>query len=243
VSGVNHQFRLAARPVGIPKRNDWNCTESPIPEPRDGEFVAKILYISLDPAMRGWMREGKSYIPPVAIGDVMRALALGRVIASKAASFSVGEYVYGPFGMQEYAASNGAGVSKVDPTLAPLPVFLGTLGMPGMTAYFGLLDAGAALSQRHSGLFRQRWRRDSGCGAYADYARRAHRHLRRDIAVQQYRTCPCAFELFVSAREPRQHDGDGGNRLRRPVCFSRARNGGLDGCRQVEIARAHCERL
>jgi NADPH-dependent curcumin reductase len=142
VSGVNHQFRLAARPVGMPKRDDWKCTESPIPEPRDGEFVAKILYISLDPAMRGWMREGKSYIPPVAIGDVMRALALGRVIASKAASFSVGEYVYGPFGMQEYAASNGAGVSKVDPTLAPLPVFLGTLGMPGMTAYFGLLDVG-----------------------------------------------------------------------------------------------------
>src|SRR6202007_1299228 len=80
--------------------------------------------------------------PPVAIGDVMRAFALGRVIASKAASFSVGEYVYGPFGTQEYAASNGAGVSKVDPTLAPLPVFLGTLGVPGMTAYFGLLDVG-----------------------------------------------------------------------------------------------------
>lgn len=142
MSGVNHQFRLAARPVGMPRREDWKCTESPIPESRDGEFVVKILYISLDPAMRGWMREGKSYVPPVAIGDVMRALALGRVIASKAASFSVGEYVYGLFGMQEYAASNGAGVSKVDPTLAPLPVFLGTLGMPGMTAYFGLLDIG-----------------------------------------------------------------------------------------------------
>ena len=72
MSGVNHQFRLAARQVGMPKRGDWKCTESPIPEPRDGEFVAKIHYISLDPAMRGWMREGKSYIPPVAIGDVMR---------------------------------------------------------------------------------------------------------------------------------------------------------------------------
>ena len=83
MSAVNHQFRLAARPVGLPKRSDWSLTEEPVPEPGDGEFLVKILYISLDPAMRGWMNEGRSYIAPVGIGEVMRAGAVGRVIASK----------------------------------------------------------------------------------------------------------------------------------------------------------------
>ena len=83
MSAVNHQFRLAARPVGLPKRSDWSLTEEPVPEPSDGEFLVKILYISLDPAMRGWMNEGRSYIAPVGIGEVMRAGAVGRVIASK----------------------------------------------------------------------------------------------------------------------------------------------------------------
>jgi NADPH-dependent curcumin reductase len=80
MSAVNHQFRLAARPVGLPKRSDWSLTEEPVPEPSDGEFLVKILYISLDPAMRGWMNEGRSYIAPVGIGEVMRAGAVGRVI-------------------------------------------------------------------------------------------------------------------------------------------------------------------
>jgi len=93
--------------------------------------------------MRGWMNESKaSYIPPVAIGDVMRAIAVGRVIASKNPQFAVGDHVNGLLGVQEYAYSNGQGLTKVDPKLAPLPVFLGTLGMPGLTAYFGLLDVG-----------------------------------------------------------------------------------------------------
>jgi len=139
---ANRQFRLAARPVGLPKRTDWNLTEEPVPEPGDGEFLVKILYISLDPAMRGWMNEGRSYIAPVGIGEVMRAGAVGRVVASKHAGFAVGDHVYGVFGVQEYALSKGGGVTKVDPRLAPLPVYLGTLGMPGMTAYFGLLEIG-----------------------------------------------------------------------------------------------------
>ena len=142
MSAVNHQFRLAARPVGLPKRSDWSLTEEPVPEPSDGEFLVKILYISLDPAMRGWMNEGRSYIVPVGIGEVMRAGAVGRVIASKHTGFAVGDHVYGRFGVQEYAPSKGDGVTKVDPIQAPLPVFLGTLGLPGMTAYFGLLDIG-----------------------------------------------------------------------------------------------------
>ena len=139
---VNHQFRLAARPVGVPKREDWTYSEEPVREPSDGEVLIKTLYLSLDPAMRGWMNEGKSYIPPVGIGEVMRAGGVGRVIASKNAKLAVGDFVYGTLGIQEYLTSNGKGFTKVDPKVAPLPVYLGTLGMPGMTAYFGLLDVG-----------------------------------------------------------------------------------------------------
>jgi NADPH-dependent curcumin reductase len=139
---MNHQFRLATRPVGMAKRSDWNYVEEAVGEPGDGEFLVKILYISLDPAMRGWMNEGRSYIQPVGIGEVMRAGGAGRVIASKNPAFATGDYVYGAFGVQEYAISNGKGTTKVDTRVAPLPVFLGTLGMPGMTAYFGLLDIG-----------------------------------------------------------------------------------------------------
>jgi NADPH-dependent curcumin reductase CurA len=100
--------RLAARPVGLCRRNDWSFTQEPVDEAAGGNFLVKILYISLDPAMRGWLNESRSYIPPVAIGEVMRALALGRVIASKHRGFVVGDYVSGPFGVQEYAASDGS---------------------------------------------------------------------------------------------------------------------------------------
>jgi len=139
---VNHQFRLAARPVGMPKRSDWSYTEEPVRDPGEGEVLVKLIYISLDPAMRGWMNEGKSYIAPVGIGEVMRAGGAGRVIASKNPKFAVGDYVYGGFGVQEYALSDGKSLTKVNIKLAPLPIYLGTLGMPGMTAYFGLLDIG-----------------------------------------------------------------------------------------------------
>jgi NADPH-dependent curcumin reductase CurA len=142
MSLVNHQFRLAARPVGMPKRTDWNYTEEPVRDPADGEFVAKVLYVSLDPAMRGWMNDGKSYIKPVGIGEVMRAGGVGRVVATKNPKFAVGDHVYGTTGIQEYCVSDGTGFSKVDPKVAPLPVYLGVLGMTGMTAYFGLLDVG-----------------------------------------------------------------------------------------------------
>ncbi len=142
MDAVNHQVRLAARPVGLPKPSDWSYAEEPVPEPGEGEVLVEILYISLDPAMRGWMNEGRSYIAPVSIGDVMRALAAGRVVASNHADLAVGDHVTGLLGVQEYAVAGGHAVMKVDPGLAPLPVYLGTLGMPGMTAYFGLLDIG-----------------------------------------------------------------------------------------------------
>ncbi|SRR5579871_115093 len=140
MSLMNHQFRLASRPVGMPKRSDWNYTEEPVGKPAEGEILVKTLYISLDPAMRGWMNEGRSYIAPVGIGEVMRAGAVGRVLETRNPGFAVGDSVYGTFGVQEYAISNGQGISKVDPAFAPLPVYLGVLGMPGMTAYFALLD-------------------------------------------------------------------------------------------------------
>jgi len=142
MSTVNHQFRLASRPVGVPDRSVWNYTEEEIGEPMDGEVLVKVLYISLDPAMRGWMDEGKSYVPPVGIGDVMRALGVGKIVASKFPGLAAGDYVGGIFGVQEYATVPGKAVDKIDAPLEKLPVFLGGLGMPGMTAYFGLLDVG-----------------------------------------------------------------------------------------------------
>ncbi len=141
-SDVNHAFRLAARPVGLPTREAWDYTEGSVDEPGEGEVLVKVLDISLDPAMRGWMNDTRSYIPAVGIGDVMRAIAAGRVEASNHPDVAVGDHVTGLFGVQEYAVANGAAVLKVDPAVAPLPVWLSALGMTGMTAYFGLIDIG-----------------------------------------------------------------------------------------------------
>jgi NADPH-dependent curcumin reductase len=142
MSPTNHQVRLAARPSGLPQDSDWRFTEEPVPAPAAGEFLVAISYLSLDPAMRGWMNAGASYIEPVEIGAVMRAGAVGRVTASEHPEFKVGDHVYGEFGVQEHAVSEGRGVIRIDASLAPLPTFLGTLGMTGLTAYFGLLDVG-----------------------------------------------------------------------------------------------------
>jgi len=138
----NRQVRLAARPVGLPKPGDWQITDEAVAEPGEGEILVEVSHLSLDPAMRGWMNEGKSYIRPVAIGEVMRAGGAGKVVKSSHPKFAVGDVVTGGFGVQQYALSDGKGVVKVDTRLVPLPVYLGTLGMPGMTAYFGLLEIG-----------------------------------------------------------------------------------------------------
>ena len=143
----NHQVRLAARPQGLPKASDWQFTEEPVAEPADGGVLVKTLALSLDPAMRGWMNEGKSYIPPVGIGEVMRAGGIGVVIASKNPAFKVGDRVSAGLGVQAYclipdAEIKRSGIVKIDPRLGTDTQWLNVLGMPGMTGYFGLMDVG-----------------------------------------------------------------------------------------------------
>jgi NADPH-dependent curcumin reductase CurA len=139
---INRQVRLAARPSGRPQATDWELTEEAVPEPGPGEFVVAVSHLSVDPAMRGWMNAGASYIPPVEVGAVMRAGAVGRVTASEHPDFAVGDHVYGVFGVQEYASSDGRGVMKFDTALAGPATYLGALGVTGLTAYFGMLDTG-----------------------------------------------------------------------------------------------------
>ncbi|MCU0897266.1 MAG: NADP-dependent oxidoreductase [Burkholderiales bacterium] len=144
---VNRQIRLAARPVGLPKRSDWQFTDEPLGATPAGGILVKNLMLSLDPAMRGWMNEGRSYIPPVGLGEVMRAGGVGKVIASDTPAFAAGDYVSGGLGVQTHCRFDAdglrkAGLAKIDPRLAPLPKWLNALGMPGMTAYFGLLEVG-----------------------------------------------------------------------------------------------------
>ena len=145
---TNHQVRLAQRPTGSPTRDNWSFTTEPVREPGDGGIAVKTLALSLDPAMRGWMNEGKSYIEPVALNDVMRAGAIGEVVASKSPQFKEGDLVSAALGVQEYATIEAAqmrkaGLFKIDPRLGSVTQWLNVLGMPGMTAYFGLLDVGA----------------------------------------------------------------------------------------------------
>jgi NADPH-dependent curcumin reductase len=144
MSPRNHQVRLAARPSGLPKSSDWDITTEPVPEPGSGQFVTEISHISLDPAMRGWLNDAPSYIAPVEIGAVMRAGAIGRVTASQHPGFAVGDQVFGMFGVQDYALTDGKGVLKLDTAQVEPTAYLGVLGATGLTAYFGLLDTGRA---------------------------------------------------------------------------------------------------
>jgi hypothetical protein len=134
--------RLAARPSGLPRATDWEFTSETVPAPAQERFVVEISHLSIDPAMRGWMNAGASYIPPVEIGAVMRAGAVGHVTASEHPGFAPGDHVYGVFGVQEYATSDGRGVIKIDTSAVPAETYLGALGLSGLTAYFGLFDVG-----------------------------------------------------------------------------------------------------
>ncbi|MGA9663023.1 MAG: NADP-dependent oxidoreductase [Pseudomonas alloputida] len=139
---TNRRFLLAKRPVGAVRRDDFSFETVPAEQPGEGQILVRNLYLSLDPAMRGWMNEGKSYIPPVALGQVMRALGVGEVVASNHPGYQPGDYVSGALGVQDYFTDEPQGLHKIDPKLAPLPRYLSALGMTGMTAYFALLDVG-----------------------------------------------------------------------------------------------------
>lgn len=143
----NRQIRLAKRPQGAATREDWQFTTEPVADPAEAGVLVKTLSLSLDPAMRGWMNEGKSYIAPVELGAVMRAGGVGRVVASRNPGFAAGDIVYGTLGVQEYALIpqeeiKRTGLVKIDLSIGTIGQWLNVLGMPGMTGYFGLMDIG-----------------------------------------------------------------------------------------------------
>ena len=141
---TNRTVRLAQRPTGLPSPDTWAIADEAAPVAGPGEVLVQVDYISLDPAMRGWINAGRSYIEPVEVGAVMRAGAVGTVLASHDPAFQAGDAVEGMFGVQRLAAVDpkATGMHRIDLGLAPAPTWLGVLGMPGMTAYFGLLDVG-----------------------------------------------------------------------------------------------------
>ncbi|MDP9901339.1 NADP-dependent oxidoreductase [Variovorax ginsengisoli] len=144
---TNHQVRLAKRPDSLATREHWRFTTEPVAEPAEGGVLVKTLSLSLDPAMRGWLNDARSYIPPVAIDEVMRAGGVGRVVASKNPAFAVGDAVYGTLGVQEYIVIaqddlKRNGLVKIDLKAGSIGQWLNVLGMPGMTGYFGLMDVG-----------------------------------------------------------------------------------------------------
>ena len=137
---INVKIVLASRPKGYPQESDFKVVESNIPVVNEGELLLKILWLSLDPYMRGRMNDIRSYAPSVVLGEAMVGGAVARVMESRSPLYNVGDIVEGNLGWQSYAISDGLGLRKVDESLAPLQTSLGVLGMPGLTAYFGFLD-------------------------------------------------------------------------------------------------------
>jgi len=139
---INRRIVLAARPEGLPKESDFRLVESDVPSPVEGQFLVKINYLSVDPYMRGRISGVKFYADPVEVGDVMVGGTVGTVVQSEHPDYRPGDVVVGYWGWQEYAISGGEGVHRFDASMAPTSTALGVLGMPGMTAYFGLLEIG-----------------------------------------------------------------------------------------------------
>ena len=140
---TNSQWRLRSRPVGMIEESDFERVEEPIATPADGEFLVRNLYFAFEPAMRGWLNDVKSYVPPVGIGEVMRASAVGQVIESMNSAYAKGQLVSGMFGWQEYCiADSSMMLRKLDPELAPVSTALGAMGPNGLTAYFALFENG-----------------------------------------------------------------------------------------------------
>jgi len=139
---MNTTVRLARRPVGSLVPDDWTITEEPVPAVGEGQFLVRTTFISLDPAMRGWLDDRPSYLPPVGLGEVMRAGTVGEVVQSRHPRFPIGTIVQMTGGVQAFAVSDGRGVTRVDPALGTPAMYLGVLGITGLTAYFGLLEHG-----------------------------------------------------------------------------------------------------
>ena len=139
---VSREIHLKSRPVGMPTAENFELTTVTLPAPQAGQVVVRNLYLSVDPYMRGRMVDRKSYTPPFRLGEALTGGCVGQVVQANAGPLAVGDYVLGMQGWREYYLSDGKGLTRIDPTLAPLPAFLGIAGMPGLTAYVGLLDIG-----------------------------------------------------------------------------------------------------
>ena len=133
---------LVRRPPGEPAESDFRVETAPMPQPGAGQVLVRVIYLSLDPYMRGRMRDAASYAAPVALGDAMPGGTVGEVVRSNHPAFAAGDIVEDRLGWQEYAVANGATLRKIDPSIAPISTANGVLGMPGMTAWFGLLEIG-----------------------------------------------------------------------------------------------------
>lgn len=215
----NRQITLKSRPVGIPQPAHFALQTVPVPALRDGEFLVENLYLSVDPAQRGYVNDENNYAPPVAIGAVMRAMAVGKVIASKHADFAVGQHLYGWFGWQDYCVATPAAVlRRVDPAQAPLSTAAGLLGINGLTAYLALHDIGkpkpgetvlvtaaaGAVGSIVGQLARQAGARavavvgsdDKGRQAVADYGYEAFINYRQPLEPQLKASCPNGVNVF-----------------------------------------------
>ena len=140
MANSNRQITLAARPKGFPKESDFQIVAAPVGAPGEGECLVQVIYLSVDPYMRGRLRDVESYAPPVKIGQLMVGRVVGRVLESRHDGYQQGDVVFGDLGWQEYAVAKGEALVRIDPQAAPISTALGVLGMPGLTAYFGLLD-------------------------------------------------------------------------------------------------------
>ena len=215
----NRQILLKSRPVGIPKPEHFELRTSEVPALKAGEFLVENHYLSVDPAQRGYVNDENNYAPPVAIGAVMRAMAVGQVIASNDAAVPVGSFLYGWFGWQDYCVATKAAIlRKVDPAQAPLSTGAGLLGINGLTAYLALHDIGnpkpgetvlvtaaaGAVGSIVGQLARQAGARavavvgsdDKGRQAIADYGYEAFINYKQPLEAQLKATCPNGVNVF-----------------------------------------------
>jgi len=138
----NKEIRLASRPAGMPTLDNFKIADAEVQQPKDGEVLVRTLYISVDPYLRGRMREGRSYVPPFEVGQVIVSGLVGEVVESRAPEFAPGDIVTGMLGWRLYNVAKAPELRKIDPRVAPMTTALGVLGVPGLSAYFGLLDIG-----------------------------------------------------------------------------------------------------